>query len=78
MYKDHLVMSFKTFFTDLQQIRRIIVTALYTVGSAVAVYHLFAFKGDKFGIYYRDGDQYWLAFGVGMLVLGYFIKNWNK
>lgn len=71
-------MSFTTFIQDMQQIKRIIVTALYTAGSYITAYHVFAFKGDKFGIYYRDGDQNWLAIGVGMLVLGWFIKNWKS
>jgi len=71
-------MSFMTFIQDMQQIKRIIVATLVTLGSTIAAYHLFAFKGDKYGIYYRDPDQYWLAFGVGMVVLGWFIKNWKS
>ena len=71
-------MSFATFISDVKQVKRLIVGALYTIGAPIAVYHLFAFKGDKFGIYYRDNDQYWLAVGVTMLVIGWIIRNWDS
>ncbi|MFW2374551.1 MAG: hypothetical protein ACN4GM_15605 [Gammaproteobacteria bacterium] len=71
-------MSFMTFIKDPQQIKRIIFTALFTVGSAITAYSVFAFKGDKFGIYYRDDDQFWLAIGVAMMVLSWAIKNWKS
>ena len=71
-------MSLDTFFKDAKQIHKMIVTALYIIGGSITCYYLFAFKVDKFGLYYKDDDQLWLAVGVAVLILGWFVKNWKK
>ena len=71
-------MSIDKFIKDPAQIKRVITSILYTTGSAMTIYNLFAFRGDKFGFYYRDDAQLWLAIGVSSIVLGWLIKNWGK
>ncbi len=71
-------MTVKTFFTDQQQLLRLLVTALFVFGAAITSYHLFAFRVDKFGMYYKDADQLGLSIGVGIVVLGWFVRNWKK
>lgn len=50
----------------------------FLVGIAFSVYNLFSFKVDKFGYYFSDGNQTWLAFGITLLAAGYFVRNWKK
>jgi hypothetical protein len=71
-------MSLDAFFKDAKQIHRLIVMFLYIIGGSISSYYLFAFKVDKYGLYYKDGDQLWLAIGIGILILGWFVKNWKK
>ena len=59
-------------------IKRISVSVLYIIGMAIAAYHLTAFKSDRFGLYFKDGDQLWFAIGVGMVVIGWVIRNWKR
>ena len=59
-------------------IKRVAVSILYVIGASLAAYHLTAFKTDKFGLYFKDGDQLWFAIGVGMIVIGWTIRNWKK
>lgn len=47
-------------------------------GLAFTSFNLFAFTVVKSGYYYKDENQYWLAFGVSMLAVTYLIKNWKK
>ena len=71
-------MSLDAFFKDAKQIHRLIVTILYIIGGSISSYYLVAFKVDKYGLYYKDADQFWLAIGIGILILGWFVKNWKK
>lgn len=71
-------MSIDKFIKDPAQIARLIITTLFTSGSALVTYNLFAFRVDKFGFYYKDDAQFWLAIGVGTVVLGWLVKNWKK
>ena len=71
-------MPFMTFIKDPKQILRIITATLFTTGSALTTYNLFAFRVDKYGFYFKDADQFWLAIGVGMLLFGWIIKNWKS
>jgi len=71
-------MSLDAFFKDAKQIHRLIVTILYIIGGSISSYYLVAFKVDKYGLYYKDADQLWLAIGIGILILGWFVKNWKK
>lgn len=58
--------------------RQVAVSALYTVGSALAAYNITAFKSDKYGLYYHDDNQLWLAIGVGLAIAGWVVRNWKK
>lgn len=71
-------MSIDAFLKDSNQIRKLIMTALFVTGGSVTSFYLFSFKVDKFGFYYRDGDQLGLSIGVGILIFGWLLKNWNK
>ena len=59
-------------------IKRVVVSILYILGTPLAAYHLTAFKNDKVGMYFKDGNQLWLAIGIGMVVVGWVIRNWKK
>lgn len=50
----------------------------YTVGASLIIYNLSAIKVDKFGYFFKDSNQLWLAIGVGIVTVGLTIKNWNK
>jgi len=54
------------------------VSLLYLIGSMLAAYHVTAFKTDKFGLYYHDDNQLWLAVGVGLVIVGWIVRNWKK
>ena len=71
-------MSLDAFFKDSKQIHKLIVTALFIIGGSLTSYYLVAFKVDKYGLYYRDDDQLWLSIGIGILILGWFVRNWKK
>lgn len=71
-------MSIDAFFKNPKQYHKLMVTALFIIGGSISSYYLFAFKVDKYGLYYRDADQLWLSVGIGVLVLGWFIKNWKN
>ncbi len=47
-------------------------------GIAFTSFNLFSFTVVKSGYYFKDTNQYWLAFGVSLLAINYLIKNWNK
>lgn len=48
------------------------------VGLAFTSFNLFSFTVVKNGYYFKDTNQYWLAFGVSLLAANYLIKNWKK
>jgi len=50
----------------------------FLIGIPFTIYNLFSFKVDKFGYYFHDDNQIWLAFGISFLAIGYFIRNWKK
>jgi len=51
----------------------------YILGSALFFYNITAFKVEKHGSYYfLDKNQYWLAVGVALIVLGLIIRHWKK
>ena len=54
------------------------VSVLYIGGSALTAYNFTAFKTDKYGLYFHDDNQFWLATGVGILITGWVIRNWKK
>jgi len=58
--------------------RQMGVSALYTVGSALTAYNITAFKTDKYGLYFHDDNQLWLAVGVALLLVGWVVRNWKK
>ena len=57
---------------------KIIQATTFIVGIAFTVYNLFSFKVDKFGYFFNDDNQIWLAFGISNLAIYYLTKNWNK
>ncbi len=65
---------------DIKQMELKIVQAVaYILGSALFSYNLTAFKVEKHGSYYfLDKNQYWLAIGVALIVLGLIIRYWKK
>jgi uncharacterized ion transporter superfamily protein YfcC len=48
------------------------------LGVAFTSFNLFSFTVVKNGYYFKDANQYWLAFGVMLLAANYLIKNWKK
>jgi len=61
----------------LEWLRKSCQIVLIMVGTVFAVFNLSAFKVDQYGLYYVDANQYWLAFGVGLLALNWIIRNWK-
>lgn len=57
---------------------KIIQVTTLLVGIAFTTYNLTSFKVDKFGYFFNDDNQIWLAFGLTCLALYYVIKNWKK
>lgn len=54
------------------------VSALYIGGAALAAYNFTAFKSDKYGVYFQDDNQFWLAIGVALVMTGWVVRNWKK
>lgn len=52
--------------------------ATLVTGLAFTSFNLFSFTVVKSGYYFKDANQYWLAFGVSLLAISYLIKNWKK
>jgi hypothetical protein len=50
----------------------------FIIGIAFTSYNLFSFKVDKFGYFFNDDNQLWLAFGISSLAVYYMLRNWNK
>lgn len=50
----------------------------FLAGIAFTTYNLSSFKVDKFGYFFNDDNQIWLAFGLTNLALYYLIKNWKN
>lgn len=50
----------------------------FLIGMPFTVYNLFSFKVDKFGYYFHDDNQIWLAVGIAFLTVGYLVRNWKK
>ena len=48
------------------------------VGIAFTSYNLISFTVVKSGYYFKDANQYWLAFGMSLLAINYLIKNWKN
>jgi hypothetical protein len=62
----------------IEPVKRGAVSVLYVVGSAFAAYNITAFKTDKFGLYFKDDNQLWLAVGVALIAIGWAIRHWKK
>lgn len=62
----------------MEIIKKAVISILYVSGSMLTLYNLAAFKSDKFGLYYKDGNQLWLAIGVTLIVAGWLTRNWKK
>ncbi len=58
--------------------RRGAISISYLAGALLTAYNITAFKTDKFGLFYNDDNQYWLAVGIALLGLGWVIRNWKK
>lgn len=63
---------------QIQIILKALYSVLFVLGTSLITYNLFAVKVDKFGYYFKDTNQVWLAVGVGVFVAGLMVKNWNK
>ncbi|MDH5356324.1 MAG: hypothetical protein OEY09_17915 [Gammaproteobacteria bacterium] len=71
-------MSIDAFIKDSSQVRKLVLMLIYITGGTITSYYLFSFKVDKFGLYFRDSDQLGLSIGVGILIFGWFLKNWKN
>lgn len=59
-------------------VNRLLISVSYLVGGMFTAYNLTAFKTDKVAFYYPDDSQFWLAFGVSFLILGWLIRNGKR
>lgn len=50
----------------------------FILGVAFTAYNLLSFKVDRFGYFFNDDNQLWMAFGISNLAVYYMLKNWNK
>lgn len=57
---------------------KIIQVVSFLIGIAFTTYNLVSFKVDKFGYFFNDDNQIWLAFGLTNLALYYLAKNWKN
>ena len=62
----------------MQVILKWIQAVVYVAGAGLITYNLSAVKVDKYGYYFTDTNQLWLAIGVGLFGIGLVIKNWKK
>lgn len=62
----------------IELIKRMVISILFVSGTMLFLYNVTAFRVDKFGLYYKDGNQLWLAIGATLLVVGWLIRNWKK
>ncbi len=51
---------------------------LYIAGTMLSVFNILAFTADKYGLYYRDENQWWAAIGISMLLVVWIMQNWKK
>jgi len=63
---------------DKTLILKISQAASLVLGVAFTSFNLISFTVVKNGYYFKDDNQYWLAFGVSLLAVNYLIKNWKK
>jgi hypothetical protein len=61
-----------------QVVPKLLQAVAYIVGAALITYNVFAVKVDKFGYYFKDQNQLWLAIGVAVFAVGLVIRNWKK
>jgi hypothetical protein len=57
---------------------KVIKIASFLTGVAFTAYNLSSFKVDKFGYFFNDDNQIWLAFGLTNLAVYYLVKNWKN
>ena len=62
----------------METMRRGAVSILLVLGTALAFYNAAAFRTDKYGLYFKDDNQLWLAIGVAMLAAAWLLRNWKK
>jgi len=63
---------------DKSLILKISQAATLVTGLAFTSFNLISFTVVKNGYYFKDDNQYWLAFGVSLLAINYLIKNWKN
>ena len=59
---------------------KIIYAILTLAGAGLLAFNLLAFKSAKsYGsIWYQDHNQTWAMIGVLLIMVAYYVKNWNK
>lgn len=57
---------------------KIIQVVSLLTGVAFTIFNLTSFTVVKSGYYFKDVNQYWLAFGVTAIAISYVIKNWKQ
>ena len=64
---------------QIQQLAfKVIKVASFLTGIAFTTYNLSSFKVDKYGYFFNDDNQIWLAFGLTNLAIYYLVKNWKN
>lgn len=60
---------------------KIIDIICFVGGTFLFVYNLFGFhtgRGDYAYYYYNDNQEYMLAIGMALIILGFLIRSWKK
>lgn len=63
---------------DKSLILKISQAVTLVAGVTFTSFNLFSFTVVKSGYYFKDANQYWLAFGLALLAINYLIKNWKS
>ena len=57
---------------------KIIQAAAYILGTAIFAFNITAFRISQGANYFKDNNQYWIAIGASLIVLGLIIRHWKK
>lgn len=63
---------------QIEMARKAGVALLYLLGTMLCAFNLLAFTADKYGLYYKDENQWWFATGAAFLLVAWLYRNWQK